>query len=138
MEKHEVIKLLQKQQINPTKQRIDIAQLLLSQPQHLCAEEVITALQDMDKPKASKATVYNTLNLFSQRGLLREICVDAGKVYYDSKTDQHHHFYNEDTGELWDVEAESMLAIEPPQLPEGIHGVAVEVIYRVRGAAAAQ
>ena len=136
MEKHEVIKLLQEQQINPTRQRIDIAQLLFSRPQHLCAEEVITALHDGGKSKASKATVYNTLNLFSQHGLLREVCVDAGKVYYDSNTDEHHHIYNVDTGELWDVGAEAALAIEPPLLPEGVSGIGVEVIYRVQGVVA--
>ena len=84
MEKHEVIKLLQKQKINPTKQRVDIAQLLFSRPQHLCADEVITALHGYGKAKASKATVYNTLNLFTQHGLVREVCVGAGKVYYDA------------------------------------------------------
>lgn len=135
MEKHEVIKLLQRQQINPTRQRIDIAQLLFSRPQHLSADEVITALHNRDKAKASKATVYNTLNLFSQHGLLREVCVDAGKVYFDTNTDEHHHIYNVDTGELWDVEAETALAIEPPRLPEGVSGISVEVIYRVQGVA---
>ena len=133
MEKHEVIKLLQRQQINPTRQRVDIAQLLFSRPQHLCAEEVITALHDSGKAKASKATVYNTLNLFSQHGLLQEVCVDAGKVYYDSNTNAHHHIYNVDTGELWDVDGETALAIEPPLLPKGIRGIGVDVIYRVRG-----
>ena len=136
MEKHEVIKLLQNQQINPTKQRVDIAQLLFSRPQHLCAEEVISALHDRGKAKASKATVYNTLNLFSQHGLLREVCVDAGKIFYDSNTAEHHHIYNVDTGELWDVETETALAIEPPLLPEGLSGIGVEVIYRVQGVAA--
>ena len=138
MEKHEVIKLLQKQQINPTKQRVDIAQLLFSRPQHLCADEVISALHTRDEAKASKATAskatdYNTLNLYRQHGLLREVCVDGGKVYYDSNTDEHHHIYNVDTGELWDVEVEAALAIEPPRLPEGTNGIGVDVIYRVEG-----
>ena len=135
LEKHEVIKLLQRQQINPTKQRVDIAQLLFSRPQHLCAEGVITALHNRDKAKASKATVYNTLNLFSQHGLLREVFVDAGKVYYDSNTDEHHHIYNVDTGELWDVESQATQCIELPPLPEGVSGIGVEVIYRVQGVA---
>ncbi len=138
MDKHEVIKLLQSQQINPTRQRVNIAQLLFERPQHLCAERVMHMLGERGGVKASKATVYNTLNLFSQQGLLREVRVDTAKVYYDSNTEEHHHIYNVDTGELWDVGAESVKAIESPRLPEGICEVGVEVVYRVKGAAAIQ
>jgi len=90
-------------------------------------------LHGYGKAKASKATVYNTLNLFTQHGLVREVCVDAGKVYYDSNTEEHHHIYNVETGELWDVEADAMSAIVPPLLPEGISGIGFDVIYRVQG-----
>ena len=132
MEKHEVIKLLQKQQINPTKQRLEIAKLLFSRPQHLCADEVIAALHGSDKTRASKATVYNTLKLFSQHNLLREVCVDAAKVYYDTNTDEHHHIYNVDTGELWDVETGSSPAPQPTHLPDGTAVLGMDVVYRVR------
>ena len=132
MDKHEAIKLLQSQQINPTRQRVDIAQLLFEQPQHFSAEQVMIGLNEAGKARASKATVYNTLNLFSQHGLLRELCIDAGKVYFDSNTSQHHHIYNVDTGELWDVAAEIHPATELPCPPEGTICVGVEVIYRVK------
>jgi len=134
LEKHEVISLLQSQQINPTKQRVEIAQLLFERPQHLCAEQVISELSDKGRGKASKATVYNTLKLFQQQGLVRELCVDATKVYYDTNTREHHHIYNIDTGELWDVEAGSLSTAFPPKLPEGTTPVDVDVIYRVKEA----
>jgi Fur family iron response transcriptional regulator len=134
MDQHEVIKLLQSQQINPTRQRVDIAQLLFARPQHLCADQVIDELADRGRGRASKATVYNTLNLFSRHGLLRELYLDAGKVYFDSNTDAHHHIYNVDTGELWDVAAGSVEGIPSPLLPDGTITVGVEVIYRVKGA----
>jgi Fur family iron response transcriptional regulator len=130
MEKHDVIKLLQSQQINPTRQRVDIGQLFFGRPRHLCAEQVMVALGEQGR--ASKATVYNTLNLFSQRGLVREVCVDAGKVYFDSNTQWHHHIYNVDTGELWDVDGGAHADDEPPYLPHGTTPVGVEVIYRVK------
>ena len=133
LEKHEVIKLLQSQQINPTRQRVEIAQLLFERPQHLCAEQVINELADRGKGKASKATVYNTLNLFKQHGLVRELCVDPAKVYYDSNTTEHHHIYNLNTGELWDIEPDSLPAIQPPDLPDGTRYVGVELVYRVKG-----
>lgn len=133
MDQHEVIKLLQSQQINPTRQRVGIARLLFARPQHLCAEEVLDELADRGIARASKATVYNTLNLFSRHGLLREVYVDAGKVYFDSNTDEHHHIYNVDTGELWDVTPGIISEISPPSLPDGTTPVGVEVIYRVKG-----
>lgn len=132
MEKHEIIALLQSQQINPTKQRIEIAQLMFERDQHLCAEQVMHALEAGGRTKASKATVYNTLNLFSQNGLLRELCVDSGKVYYDSNTSDHHHIYNVDTGELWDVETGEKPALQTAYLPDGTRFIGLEVVYRVK------
>ncbi|MCW8918653.1 MAG: transcriptional repressor [Gammaproteobacteria bacterium] len=132
MEKHEVIKLLQSQQINPTRQRVDIGQLLFARPCHLCADQVLEELDG--RGRTSKATVYNTLNLFSRHGLVREVCVDGGKVYFDSNTEQHHHIYNVDTGELWDVDGVAHFAQSLPELPRGTTAVGVEVIYRVRRA----
>lgn len=140
METHDIIKLLQGRQISPTRQRVDIAQLLFSHPQHLCAEQVLELLEERGRARASKATVYNTLNLFSHHGLLREVCVDAGKVYFDSNTAPHHHIYNVDTGELWDVaaETEALQALPLPSLPAGTTGLSVDVIYRVKGSHSAR
>lgn len=132
LDKHEVIKLLQGQHINPTRQRVDIAQLLFERPRHLCADQVLHELNEKGISKASKATVYNTLNLFSQQGLVRELCVDSGKVYYDSNTCEHHHIYNVDTGELWDVEASKCPEEHAPKLPDGTTAVGVDVIFRVK------
>jgi Fur family iron response transcriptional regulator len=95
---------------------------------------VLDELVDRGIARASKATVYNTLNLFSRHGLLREVYVDAGKVYFDSNTDEHHHIYNVDTGELWDVMPGIISEISSPSLPDGTTPVGVEVIYRVKGA----
>jgi len=132
MDKQEAIKLLESQQINPTRQRVDIAQLLFERPQHICAEEVIQKLDSISKGKISKATVYNTLNLFSQQGLVRELCVDSGKVYYDSKTGEHHHIYNVDTGELWNVELDTLPSMPSSSFPVGTQLHSIDVIYRVK------
>lgn len=131
MEKHDIIKLLQSQSINLTQQRIDIAELLFERPQHLCAEKIIELLENKNV-KASKATVYNTLNLFSEHGLLRELYVDAGKVYYDSNTSEHHHIYNIDSGEIFDVDATDISSLPSPRLPRGLSCDSAEVIYRVK------
>jgi len=117
--------------VRPTSQRVEIARVLLTEPQHLSADQVLARV-NIHHPLVSKATVYNTLNLFARQGLIRQVIIDAGKVFYDSNTDVHHHFYNEDTGMLQDVDA-SMLKIDRlPELPEGTQETGIDVIVRIR------
>lgn len=85
----------------------------------------------------SKATVYNTLGLFARNGLVNEVIVDPSRVFYDPNTTHHHHFYNIDTGELTDIEADQLMLSEPPTLPEGTTIAGVDVIVRVRNKTAA-
>jgi len=117
--------------ILPTPQRVEIAAILLERPQHLSAEYIIDKLKAASS-SVSKATVYNTLNLFSERGLVREITVDPVRKFYDSTTHPHHHFYNVDSGELSDIEHEQVLFQDLPELPEGTERDSVEVLIKVR------
>jgi Fur family iron response transcriptional regulator len=117
--------------IQPTAQRLRIAELLLAQKQHLTAEQVIRALA-RDGAHVSKATVYNTLNLFAAKGLLMPLHVDAGRVLFDSNTGPHHHFHVEDTGELIDVPPGAVQFSRLPAMPPGTESVSVEVVFRVR------
>ena len=71
--------------INPTAQRVDIARLLLYRRIHMAAEEVFR-LVNSDGPHVSKATVYNTLGVFAEKGLIREVVIDPMRVVYDSNT----------------------------------------------------
>ncbi|MGH8120637.1 MAG: Fur family transcriptional regulator [Gammaproteobacteria bacterium] len=117
--------------IRPTSQRVEIARVLLCEPQHLSADQVLSRV-NAQRPLVSKATVYNTLNLFAERGLIRQVIIDSGKVFYDSNTDNHHHLYNEDTGMLQDIAACTLKLDSMPTLPEGTVGTGVDVIIRVR------
>lgn len=123
--------LLQEFGIQATQQRIEIAQILFAKPQHLSAEQVMNAVNS-EGPAVSKATVYNTLGLFAQKGLVREVIVDPTRVFYDSNTHAHHHFYNVDTGTLTDIEPGEVNITDLPDLPQGTEPEAVEVIIRVR------
>jgi Fur family iron response transcriptional regulator len=82
--------------------------------------------------RVSKATVYNTLNLFSRQGLIREIAVDPARLMYDSTTRPHHHFFNVVTGELTDIEPDDLRVGRLPQLPAATVTESVEVVIRVR------
>jgi len=85
--------------------------------------------------ETSKATVYNTLNLFLEKKLIREVIVDPSKVFYDPNTDPHHHFYNIDTGELTDIDAREIRVSGLPALPRGMATEGVDIIVRIRSAA---
>lgn len=117
--------------IQPTAQRVLIAELLFRKDQHLTADQVIQALAEAGT-HVSKATVYNTLNLFADKGLLRCLQVDPDRGLFDSNTAPHHHFHVEDTGELIDVPPEAVQFARLPPLPPGTESVAVDVVIRVR------
>jgi Fur family iron response transcriptional regulator len=126
-----VIERLKQANVTPTQQRVEIAQILFARPQHLSAEQVL-AVVNADSAVVSKATVYNTLGLFASKGLINEVIVDPTKIFYDSNTSGHHHFYNVDTGELTDVDSDAVNLEDLPPLPEGTQAEAVDVIIRVR------
>ncbi len=115
----------------PTPQRLEVAEILLARPQHLAADQIIDQLR-RDGRRVSKATVYNTLKLFSECGLVRELTVDPVRKFYDSTTHPHHHFFHVDSGELTDIPADQVEIAGLPPLPEGTETEGVEVMIRVR------
>ena len=120
--------------VKPTTQRMEIGMLLLASPQHMSAEQIIVDLRNAGS-RISKATVYNTLNLFTSHGLIREVSADPTRQFFDSTTEPHHHFYNVDTGELTDIPHDSLEFSRLPELPEGTEAQGVEVILRIRNKA---
>ena len=126
-----LLSLFDKHGILPTPQRLEIAAILLDRPQHLSAERIIDSLKDA-RCSVSKATVYNTLNLFCQCGLIKEVMVDPVRKYYDSTTHPHHHFYNVDSGKLSDIPDEQVCFRNLPDLPDGTERESVEVLIKVR------
>lgn len=117
--------------INPTAQRVEIARVLFLQRAHLSAEQVF-ALVNKGEVQVSKATVYNTLGLFAEKGLVREVIADPNKVFYDPNVAPHHHFYNMATGELMDIDARDIHVTSLPSLPVGTSVEGVDVIVRLR------
>lgn len=123
--------LLRSKGINPTAQRLAIAELLFSQFNHLCADEVIQFVNH-GQIKVSKATVYNTLNLFASKGLVKTVIVDPNKVFYDSNISTHYHVYNEDTGDLIDLDPAQLEINGLPDLPNKTIRCGIDVIVRVK------
>jgi Fur family iron response transcriptional regulator len=117
--------------IRPTSQRLRVAQLLLTAPRHMTAEQILATLRETDG-HVSKATVYNTLNLFVAQGLAREIHADPERCVYDSTMAPHHHFQNVDTGEMIDIRPDELSFARMPELPQGTEIESVDVVIRVR------
>jgi Fur family iron response transcriptional regulator len=127
----ELTGLLRAHGILPTQQRLMIARALFENPRHVSAEQVMQQVNEV-RAHVSKATVYNTLGLFARKGLVNEVIVDPTRILYDPNTTHHHHFFNVDTGELTDIDADQLVLSELPALPEGTTATSVNVIIQVR------
>lgn len=100
--KRDVVNTLREHGIQPSAQRVAVAVYVLQTDEHPSADQVWEAVRQT-LPVLSRATVYNTLNLFVRKGLLRELILAPGKVVFDPKVEPHHHFIEETTGRIYDV-----------------------------------
>jgi len=117
--------------LRPTKQRVSLASLLFSGPdRHISAEELHEEAVAARVP-VSLATVYNTLNQFTDAGLLREVAIDGSKSYFDTNTSNHYHFYLESEGKLIDIDSSSLQVVGLPEAPEGTSVNRIDVIVRL-------
>jgi Fur family iron response transcriptional regulator len=123
--------ILERHGVRPTAQRLRIAEILLTQPRHLTAEQILETLRK-SQGRVSKATVYNTLKLFVDQGLLRQIHADPERCVYDSLTAPHHHFPDLDTGEMFDIQPDELSFAKLPPLPPGTEMADVTVVIGIR------
>jgi Fur family transcriptional regulator, iron response regulator len=122
--------LLKHHGVYPTSQRMAIAGIVFERNQHLTADEIYDRVKVV--ANVSRATVYNTMGLFSEQGLVREIKADSSRTFYDSNTSRHHHFFNIDTGKLTDFDPEVFSVPSPDKLPCGTELHSIDVVVRVR------
>lgn len=127
----DIKELLRQHAIQPTSQRVLITRLMLERCAHLSAEDVYHLVNATDR-RVSKATVYNTLGLLTQKGVIREVIADPTRVFYDPNIAPHHHFYDVESGELKDIDADQIQVAKLPPLPEGTDLERVDVIVRLR------
>ena len=119
--------------LRPTRQRLSLATLLVGdgQNRHVTAESLHAASQDAEEA-VSLATVYNTLRAFCDAGLMQEVTVDGTKSYFDTRMDDHPHFYWEDTAELTDAPADQLEIARLPKAPDGTEIARVDVVIRLK------
>ena len=133
MSETNVVALLRSHGIHPTSQRVLIACVLFTRCTHLSAEDVYRLVNVYNR-RVSKSTVYNTLGLLADKGVVREVIADPTRIFYDPNTAPHHHFFDVATGELTDISAEQIHVSGLPPLPNGAQLEGVDVIVRLRAA----
>ena len=119
--------------LRPTRQRVALASLLVGDgiDRHVSAESLFAASLQTGE-RVSLATVYNTLRAFCEAGLMQEVVVDGAKSYFDTRMDDHPHFFWEDTGTLIDAPADELEIARLPALPEGAELARIDVVIRLR------
>ena len=119
--------------LRPTRQRRTLAALLVGdgRRRHVTAEALHAAAREAGYPVAL-ATVYKTLKCFTEAGLVAEITVDGARSYFDTRTEDHAHFYREDDGALSDAPSSGVSLSDLPEPPEGYEIARVDVVIRLR------
>ena len=119
--------------LRPTKQRVIICKLLFDRDNtfHFTIEKLKKKIEKNTKSKVSLATVYNTVHAFKKSGYLKEISLQGNKTFFDTNSKSHHHFYDQDTGDLIDIKNEEILLSKLPAAPKGKKIKEVEVTVSV-------
>ena len=117
--------------VTPTKQRVELAQLIFSKKQHFTAADLIS-LADKNKLNISMATVYNTLSLLEDKGMLKTINIDNELKFYDTNLEDHHHLYNTTMSTLTDIAHDRVSFAELPELPKTLEIESTELLIKVK------
>ncbi len=133
-QKKEIVNRLRTSGLRPTKQRILIAQNLFERDKtfHFTVETLDNEINKNGSEKVSLATIYNTVEAFTKAGHIKEILTSRSKSYFDTNMKSHHHFYDEDTKELTDVDYRDVKLSKVPAPPKGKKIKNLEVVIRVQ------
>ena len=119
--------------LRPTKQRLKICEALFSRDHtfHFTINDLAKNISDQLNEKISLATVYNTVHAFKKKGYLKEITLNNDSTYFDTNTSHHHHFYDNSTKELIDLNDEDVEKIQIKKTLPGKKISLVEILVKV-------
>ena len=134
MKKIDILKKLRSSGLRPTKQRVEIAKFLFEREKtfHFTVESLNKLLTKKSASKIALATIYNTVEAFTDAGYLKEILTSKNKSYYDTNIKSHHHFYDEGTKELTDINYNQVKLSKVPMPPKGKKIKNLEVVIRIQ------
>ena len=119
--------------LRPTKQRLLLCKVLFDRKEtfHFTIDNLKKKIEKSTKSKISLATVYNTVHAFKNNGYLKEISLQGNKTFFDTNATSHHHFYDEDTGDLSDIKNEDISINKLPTAPRGKKIKEIEVTVSI-------
>ena len=128
------VQKLRSSNLRPTKQRLKICQFLFDRDKtfHFTVETLNKKINKHGATKISLATIYNTIEAFTNAGYLKEILSSKNKSYYDTNTKSHHHFYDEGSKELTDIHYSQIKLSKVPIPPKGKKIKNLEVVIRIQ------
>ena len=134
MKKIDILKKLRSSKLRPTKQRVEIAKFLFEREKtfHFTVESLNKLLIKKSTSRIALATVYNTVHAFKAAGHLSEVEVRGNKTYFDTNVSNHHHFYDSETAELIDIDANDIIIQKIPKAPNGKKIKNVEVFINLK------
>ena len=134
MKKIDILKKLRSSGLRPTKQRVEIAKFLFEREKtfHFTVESLNKLLTKKSASKIVLATIYNTVHAFKTAGHLSEVEVRGNKTYFDTNVSNHHHFYDSETSELIDIDANDIIIQKIPKAPNGKKIKNVEVFINLK------
>ena len=124
---------LRSSSLRPTKQRVAICKILFDRKEtfHFTVDSLKKKIEKNTKTKISLATIYNTVHAFKNNAYLKEISLQGNKTFFDTNSTNHHHFYDQDTGDLVDIKNDSVVVSKLPPAPRGKKIKEVEVTISV-------
>ena len=134
MKKIDIFKKLRSSGLRPTKQRVEIAKFLFEREKtfHFTVESLDKLLEKKTTLKFALATIYNTVHAFKDAGHLNEVEVRGKKTYFDTNVSEHHHFYDSESCELIDIDANEVVIQKIPKAPNGKKIKNVEVFINLK------
>ena len=134
MNKIDILNKLRSSGLRPTKQRVEIAKFLFEREKtfHFTVESLNKILTKKLDTKIALATIYNTVHAFKAAGHLSEVEVRGNKSYFDTNVSNHHHFYDSETAELIDIDANDIIIQKIPKAPNGKKIKNVEVFINLK------
>jgi len=94
---------LSEKDIKPSFHRIKVLEYLMVNKNHPTVEQIYSSLKKLF-PTLSKATIYNSLNLFVEKGLVQPITIEETELRYDSTVESHGHFKCDCCGLIYDFD----------------------------------
>ena len=122
---------LKKSPLKVTIQRTRLIEILFKNGDHHFTAEDVHKEVNKNKYNISLATIYNCLNQFTKHEILKSVRMSSDKVYFDTNTEGHHHFFCKSTEKLTDIKYSDIKITNLPKIPKEKKLQSVEIVVNI-------